>query len=240
MSARRRVILKRRGGKTMSRNYCRPVRRQQTMSPLRARRHRTSFRFPILARVCLTSGPSETAVTTRCRRSGCTSRRKGWTSWLATRLGKATTDAGDSLSGGGVGGYRAPGIVPISFDTALASFNVTHSFVGSGTYELPLGSGKQFLGNMNRASDLIFGGWSVNSILSFDSGQPQTIGSQISTGSGTRRVCGRGSGSEPISRRNPALLQSRRIQGSAGGRERRAIRSLSSGRSQHAGERPWV
>ncbi len=99
-------------------------------------------------------------------------------------LGRATTDAGDSLSGGGVGGYRAPGIVPISFDTGLASFNVTHSFVGSGTYELPVGSGKQFLGNMNRASDLIFGGWSVNSILSFDSGQPQTVGSQISTGSG--------------------------------------------------------
>jgi hypothetical protein len=37
---------------------------------------------------------------------------------------------------------------------------------------------------MNRAGELILGGWSVNTILSFSTGQPQTIGSQISTGSG--------------------------------------------------------
>jgi Carboxypeptidase regulatory-like domain len=99
-------------------------------------------------------------------------------------LGRATTDAGDSLSGGGVSGYRAPGIVPISYDTGLASFNSTHSFVASGTYQLPFGSGKEYLNSMNRAGELTLGGWSVNTILSFSTGQPQTIGSQISTGSG--------------------------------------------------------
>jgi hypothetical protein len=83
-----------------------------------------------------------------------------------------------------VSGYRAPGIVPIAYDAGLASFNITHSFVASGTYQLPFGSGKQFVGSMNRAEDLILGGWSVNTILSLDSGQPQTIGSQVSTGSG--------------------------------------------------------
>jgi outer membrane receptor protein involved in Fe transport len=66
-------------------------------------------------------------------------------------LGRAVTDAGDSLSGVGVSGYRAPGIVPISYDTGLASFNITHSFVASGTYQLPVGSEKEFLGSMNRA-----------------------------------------------------------------------------------------
>jgi hypothetical protein len=99
-------------------------------------------------------------------------------------LGKARTDAGDSLSGGGVSGYRAPGIVPIAYDTGLASFNVTHSFVGSGTYALPVGAGKDFLGHMNAVEQAVLGGWSVNTILSFDSGQPQTINSQINTGSG--------------------------------------------------------
>jgi hypothetical protein len=99
-------------------------------------------------------------------------------------LGRAITDAGDSLSGGGVSGYRAPGIVPISYDRGLASFNITHSFVASGTYQLPFGSGKQLGGSMNRAEDLLLGGWSVNTILSLNSGQPQTIGSQINTGSG--------------------------------------------------------
>lgn len=99
-------------------------------------------------------------------------------------LSKALTDAGDSLSGGGVSGYRAPGIVPISYDTGLASFNITHSFVASGTYSLPFGAGKTYLSSMNRAGDAVLGGWSVNMILTFDSGQPQTIGSQVSTGSG--------------------------------------------------------
>jgi hypothetical protein len=83
-----------------------------------------------------------------------------------------------------VSGYRAPGIVPISYDKGLASFNITHSFVASGTYQLPVGSGKQFGGSINRAEDLLLGGWSVNTILSINSGQPQTIGSQINTGSG--------------------------------------------------------
>lgn len=97
---------------------------------------------------------------------------------------KALSDAGDSLSNGGVAGYRAPGIVPIKYDTGLASFNITHQFVGSGTYELPFGRGKQYLGSISRFSDSVIGGWSVNGVLTLDSGQPQTIGSQINTGSG--------------------------------------------------------
>jgi hypothetical protein len=109
---------------------------------------------------------------------------KGLDVLLGYSLAKARTDAGDSLSGGGVSGYRAPGIVPISYDTGLASFNITHAFVASGTYALPVGNGKDHLANMNRIEEAVLGGWSANTILSFDSGQPQTIGSQISTGSG--------------------------------------------------------
>jgi hypothetical protein len=99
-------------------------------------------------------------------------------------LAQARSDAGDSLSNGGVGGYRAPGIVPIKYDTGLASFNIKHQFVGSGTYELPFGRGKQFLGDMNRVEEAALGGWSMNGVLTLDTGQPQTIYSQVSTGSG--------------------------------------------------------
>lgn len=100
-------------------------------------------------------------------------------------LAQVRSDAGDSLSNAGAGWYRAPGIVPLKFDTGLASFNIKHQFVGSGTYELPFGRGKQFLGNLNLVEEAVLGGWSMNSILTFDSGQPQTIGSQVTTGSGT-------------------------------------------------------
>ncbi len=99
-------------------------------------------------------------------------------------LAQAKSDAGDSLSNGGVGGYRAPGIVPIKYDTALASFNIKNQFVGSGTYSLPFGHGKKYLANTNRMEDAVLGGWNMNAILTFDSGQPQTIYSQINTGSG--------------------------------------------------------
>ena len=109
---------------------------------------------------------------------------RGLNMLIGYTLAQARSDAGDSLSNGGVGGYRAPGIVPIKFDTGLASFNIKHQFVGSGTYELPFGHGKQFLSDLNRPEQVMLGGWSVNSILTFDSGQPQTIYSQVNTGSG--------------------------------------------------------
>ena len=107
---------------------------------------------------------------------------KGLDVLLGYTLAKVVSDAGDSLSGGGAYGYRAPGFVPISNDATLASFNMKHQFVASGSYALPVGQGKDFLGNINRWEDLIVGGWSVNGILTFDSGPPQTIWSQINTG----------------------------------------------------------
>jgi hypothetical protein len=99
-------------------------------------------------------------------------------------LAEVRSDAGDSLSNGGVGGYRAPAITGIKYDTGLASFNIKNQFVGSGTYELPFGRGKRFLSSLNRAEDTALGGWSMNAIFTADSGQPQTIYSQVNTGSG--------------------------------------------------------
>ena len=109
---------------------------------------------------------------------------KGLDVLLGYTLAKVDSDAGDSLSNGGAGGYRAPGFVPISYDKGLASFNIKNQFVGNGTYALPVGKGKEYLSSLNTAEQAILGGWSVNGILTFDSGEPDNIASNINTGSG--------------------------------------------------------
>jgi hypothetical protein len=103
---------------------------------------------------------------------------------LGYTIAQAKSDAGDSLANGQVGGYRAPGILPVTYDMALADFNMKNQFVGSGTYALPVGRGKEFLGNLNTVEQEILGGWNATAILTFDSGQPQTIGSQVGPGTG--------------------------------------------------------
>jgi hypothetical protein len=96
---------------------------------------------------------------------------------------KTLTDAGDLLSDGGVGGYRAPAITGIGYDRGLASFNIAHSFVASGSYELPIGQGKAYLGTLNGLGNALLGGWAVNGIATFNGGPPQEIGCQTTTAS---------------------------------------------------------
>jgi hypothetical protein len=98
---------------------------------------------------------------------------------------KSLTDAGDSLNGGGLQGYRAPGIVGIQADYGPAAFDVRHAFTASGTYELPAGKGKRYLSNTNPVVQFLLGNWSTNWILTVDSGQPQTIPCAVATGAGT-------------------------------------------------------
>jgi len=99
---------------------------------------------------------------------------KGLQFLLAYTLSDAKTNAGDSLSGGGVGGLRAPDVVgwDLANDIGLSGFHTKHAFVFSGNYDLP-GSGP------------IFGGWRTNWVLSIYSGQAQTINCTPATGSGT-------------------------------------------------------
>ena len=97
---------------------------------------------------------------------------------------KSLSDAGDLLSNGGVGGFRAPAITGIKYDRGLASFDIRHSFVASGTYQLPIGKGKAFLGTLHGPADWVLGGWVTNGILTLNSGPPQLIGCQITTTAG--------------------------------------------------------
>lgn len=99
---------------------------------------------------------------------------KGLQFLVSYTLSEAKTNAGDSLSGGGVGGLRAPDVIgwDLKNDIGLSGFHTKHAFVVSGNYDLP-----------GRGS--IFGGWRANWVLSVYSGQAQTINCNPATGSGT-------------------------------------------------------
>jgi hypothetical protein len=48
-------------------------------------------------------------------------------------------------------------------------------FTVSGTYELPFGRGKMFLGGANRWMDLVVGGWRFNDVMIIQNGAPLAI-----------------------------------------------------------------
>jgi hypothetical protein len=52
----------------------------------------------------------------------------------------------------------------------LNSNQPRHRVTSAGTWELPFGKGKSFLGNMPKAADLLVGGWKVTGISTFMSG----------------------------------------------------------------------
>jgi hypothetical protein len=60
-------------------------------------------------------------------------------------------------------------------DRGRSEFDVDHRLVSSVVYELPVGRGKKFGGNLPKAADLVIGGWQVNAIATFQRGFPMTI-----------------------------------------------------------------
>jgi hypothetical protein len=52
-------------------------------------------------------------------------------------------------------------------------------FVITGSYELPLGRGKKFLGSAGKALDLVAGGWILNSVYTWESGGALSWGNVI-------------------------------------------------------------
>jgi hypothetical protein len=52
------------------------------------------------------------------------------------------------------------------------SNDLNHRVTFIGTYNLPIGRGRQFFGGMNRLLDSVVGGWNVSSMLLYESGRP--------------------------------------------------------------------
>lgn len=89
---------------------------------------------------------------------------------LSYTLSEAKTNAGDSLSGGGVGGLRGADLNgwDLKNDIGLSGFHTKHALVFSGNYDLP-GKGP------------ILGGWRTNWVMMLYSGQAQTINCAVTT-----------------------------------------------------------
>jgi outer membrane receptor protein involved in Fe transport len=62
-----------------------------------------------------------------------------------------------------------------ALDYGRSDFDVNHRFVTSVVYQLPVGRGKRFGGNMNRAADLAIGGWQITGITTFQKGFPYSV-----------------------------------------------------------------
>ncbi len=87
-----------------------------------------------------------------------------------------TIDDGDSLNATTSGGEPALASNPFDLraDRGLANFDARNVGVISGVYALPFGRGKQFLENASGLSNILTSGWTVNSIVTLQSGFPFT------------------------------------------------------------------
>jgi hypothetical protein len=96
---------------------------------------------------------------------------------------KTRTDAVDLLNNGNNQGYRAPEVVGagIHYDYGLAPFDIRNVFHLSGGYELPFGKGKHYMSS-DGVANKVFGGWSVNTAIVLEGGQPITFTCPSGTG----------------------------------------------------------
>ncbi len=83
-------------------------------------------------------------------------------------------DDGDSLNATTSGGGPALASNPFNLrsDWGLGTFDVRHVGVVNVTYELPVGRGKRFLGDGEGLANAAVSGWTVNSIVTLQSGFP--------------------------------------------------------------------
>jgi hypothetical protein len=63
-----------------------------------------------------------------------------------------------------------------------------HNLRASGTYQLPFGRGRKFLGNTNRLVDAVVGGWSTSSMLQWASGPLINFNAAVVTGDPCQNV----------------------------------------------------
>lgn len=60
----------------------------------------------------------------------------------------------------------------LAAERGLADFDVRNRLVVSYIYDLPIGKGRKFMGELPRAADIILGGWQFSGITTFQGGQP--------------------------------------------------------------------
>jgi len=71
------------------------------------------------------------------------------------------------------GGARSPDHP--DWEKSRADFDITHRFVNSLSYDIPIGKGKRFGSGMSRLADFLIGGWELQGIQAVNTGTPRTI-----------------------------------------------------------------
>ena len=61
-------------------------------------------------------------------------------------------------------------------ERAVTSFDVPHRLTITTSYDVPVGKGRKFLGNVSKPIDLLFGQWNVATFSTFQSGFPLSFG----------------------------------------------------------------
>ncbi|PYT29089.1 MAG: TonB-dependent receptor, partial [Acidobacteria bacterium] len=119
--------------------------------------------------------------------------------------GHALADTGTTLTGSPNQGTKIRRNLAAGY--ASAAWDIRHSLVGSFIYDLPFGKGKRYLSNAGPAN-FIIGNWQVNSILTFRTGPPFTLGTTQCVGTfGTCQpdvVTGKDPKNAPSGGRRPA------------------------------------
>jgi hypothetical protein len=87
-------------------------------------------------------------------------------------MDESNNPAGNSLNGGQQGAPQNP--YDIAAEYSLSNFDTPLRWASSVSYELPLGKGKPFVNN-NTVLDLLVGGWSINSVIVYQTGFPLQI-----------------------------------------------------------------
>jgi len=107
---------------------------------------------------------------------------------LAYTLGKSIDDQSvdpiGASSGGGLSATNSRTPTDIRNwrnERGRSDFDRRHVLVTNFVYELPFGKGKQFLSGTGRLGNAVFGGWSVNGIYIFQSGEPFSVRSGART-----------------------------------------------------------
>jgi hypothetical protein len=99
-----------------------------------------------------------------------------------------STDPVGSSSGGGLSTTGASTPVDISdwrLNRGLSDYDRKFVFIGNWIYELPVGRNKHFFSSMPKPVDAVFGGWSLNGIVTVESGQPFSVLSGALTANGS-------------------------------------------------------
>jgi hypothetical protein len=117
-------------------------------------------------------------------------RYSGGSSLLATyTYAHALDDAPTPLGSTGDSGYRNTNLIPIEGDYASSPFDYRHRVTVNAFYELPFGKGRQYM-NSGGILNEVAGGWATNLTFQAETGQPFTVGPDITgaNGIGTRAI----------------------------------------------------